>query len=144
MRRAVIAWALLVPGLAVAGSLGGSSLIGLGSGSLSGGTVSSPAPAIVLVSGPYTFAASDCGNVVKDASSVAHSDTVPTGLPLGCRIGVIQEGVSAASNVGNVTIAGAATVQVKATGGAATTAAQYAGLHITVDTPTSAYVFSGE
>ena len=50
-----------------------------------GGTVSSQ-------SAGYTLAASDCGTVIRDTATAAHTYTVPAGLAVGCRVDVIQAG----------------------------------------------------
>ena len=47
---------------------------------------------VTAQSASYTFTRSDCGTTIRDTGATAHNDTVPTGLPIGCSIYVIQAG----------------------------------------------------
>jgi hypothetical protein len=87
--------------------------------------------------GAYTVAATDCGTVIRDNASAAHNITIPTGLPIGCRVGVIQIGTGAP------TIIGASGVTVEAPSGAATAGAQFARLSAFVDSASTVSVGAG-
>lgn len=70
----------------------------------------------------------DCGTTLRDTGSSAHTYEVPIGLPIGCRIDVLQEGR------GRVTVAPEAGETMEAFGPASVTAGLHAHLQIIVDT----------
>ena len=70
----------------------------------------------------------DCGTTLRDTGASAHAYEVPIGLPIGCRIDVLQEGR------GRVTVAPEAGETMEAFGPASVTAGLHAHLQIIVDT----------
>ncbi len=91
--------------------------------------------------GTKTFAAADCGTYVRDTATTAHSDTVPTGLPVGCTIDVIQVGSG-----GTITFAGATGETVEQTGSgtlAHATTGQFADARIVIDS-SSTFLLTGQ
>lgn len=101
-----------------------------GSARISAETVSTQSAA-------YTVAASDCGTAIRDTGAAAHGYTVAAGLPVGCRIDIIQAGAGA------VTIAAAAGETVEAYKNASATIGQFARAQILVDSATS-FSLSGQ
>ncbi len=96
----------------------------------------------ISLTGNQTLTASQCGQTLKSTDTAAVVYTVPAALTVGCKIAVVQDGVSASSAIGNVTIVGATGETIKNFGGTVT-AGQYAGLLIKADTTSSAYVLTG-
>ncbi len=96
----------------------------------------------IPLTGNQILTASQCGQTLKSTDTVAVIYTVPAGLTVGCKIAVVQDGVSASSAIGNVTVVGASGETIKNFGGTVT-AGQYAGLLVKADTTTSAYVLAG-
>jgi hypothetical protein len=97
---------------------------------LAGGTVSAQ-------SGAYTLAATDCGTTIRDTGAAAHTDTVPTGLPIGCRISILQTGagaVTAAAGTGVTPTYSSGSVA------AATTANVGATVKVFIDTASTAII----
>ncbi|WP_428395504.1 hypothetical protein [Lichenicoccus sp.] len=84
----------------------------------------------------YSFQASDCGTTLLDNSAVAATWTVPSSLPVGCKITVIQETTAA------VTFAGASGIATHAIGNATKTSGQYATAQLFIDTASS-FILSG-
>ncbi len=80
--------------------------------------------------------AGDCGTTIRDTGASRHAYLVPIGLPVGCRVEVLQEGQGA------VTIAPEPGEVMEAYGPAATTAGRHAYLQIIVDTPATFNVHS--
>lgn len=83
--------------------------------------------------GSYTLIATggDCGVTIRLAGSIAATVTVPSGLPVGCRVDLFQAGSGA------VTLAAATGVTMEAFGGATKLAGQYAAAQILIDTATT-------
>lgn len=91
--------------------------------------------------GPRTFAAADCGTYVRDTATATHTDTVPSGLPIGCTIDVIQAGSG-----GTITFAAGSGGTVEQNGSGTlshTTNGQFALATIVVDS-SSTFLLSGQ
>ncbi len=91
-------------------------------------------------SGAYTMQALDCGTTIRDTSQSAHTYTIPAGLPIGCKVSVLQ------AAGGTVTFAGAAGLTLEQAGSGAmshTTAAVYAKADITIDSATT-FLLAGQ
>ncbi|QKE91167.1 hypothetical protein HN018_14935 [Lichenicola cladoniae] len=100
-------------------------------GNLMAQTIRAAGSIVSTHAGSYMTGPADCGTTIRDTGASAHTYTVATGMPLGCRIDVVQ----AAS--GQVLFSGSAGVMVEAFGGATGTAGQYARAVILVDSATS-------
>ena len=56
------------------------------------GTFQPEAGIVSVQTGAYTLAATDCGTLIRDkGATAAHTYTVPTGLPIGCQVEIVQE-----------------------------------------------------
>ena len=92
-------------------------------------------------SGSYTFAAGDCGSTVEYTGTASVTWTVPAGLPIGCKIDVVQKGT------GTITFAGAAGItaaEYLASGSKAyATTGQAAEARVLIDS-TSSFLLSGQ
>ena len=84
----------------------------------------------------YSFQASDCGTTLLDNSATAATWTVPSSMPVGCKITVIQETTAA------VTFNGASGIATHALASATKTSGQYATAQLFIDT-TSSFILSG-
>ncbi len=107
------------------------------SGNLLAQTVRAAGSIISAQSGAYTLAASDCGTTIRDTGTTAHSYVVPGGLPVGCRLDIIQ------AAGGAVTIGAGAGETLEAFNGATRTAGQYAKAQVLVDSAAS-FLLSGQ
>ena len=99
-----------------------------------GGTLSGRAAA-------YTLAPSDCGTVIRDTATAAHTYTVPAGLAVGCKVDVIQAGSG-----GTITFApGSGETLEQAGTGTLThaTTGQFTRAGIMIDSP-STFLLSGQ
>lgn len=106
-------------------------------GNLMAQTVRAAGSIVSAQSGAYTLASSDCGTTIRDTGASAHSYVVPNGLPLGCRLDIIQ------AAVGQVTIGAGTGETLEALNGATRTAGQYARAQILVDSAAS-FLLSGQ
>jgi hypothetical protein len=100
-------------------------------GNLMAQTIRAAGSIVSTHASPYMTVPGDCGTTIRDTGTSAHTYTMAAGMPLGCRIDVVQ----AAS--GQVLFSGSAGVTVEAFGGATGTAGQYARAVILVDSATS-------
>ena len=95
-----------------------------------------------------SIAVSDCGTIINDTDAAAHTLTVPTGLPPGCRIDVIQAGGAASSptTTGLITFAAGSGMTLEQ-GGSGTlthsTTGQYAVARIILNAATT-FVLTGQ
>ena len=99
-----------------------------------GGTVSTQAAA-------YTVSPSDCGTIIRDTATAAHTYTVPAGLAVGCRVDVVQAGSG-----GTITFAAGSgeTLEEAGTGTLThSTTGQFTKAGIMVDS-TSSFLLSGQ
>ncbi len=99
-----------------------------------GGTVSGQAAA-------YTLLPADCGTIIRDTATAAHTYTVPSGLAIGCRVDVIQAGSG-----GTITfVAGSGETLEQAGTGTLThaTTGQFTKAGIMIDS-TSTFLLSGQ
>ncbi len=88
----------------------------------------------------HTFGLSDCGTYIRDTDATAHTDTLPTGLPVGCTIDVVQAGV------GLITFAGGSGETLEQTGSGTLTHAmtgKFAKAQVVVDSA-STFLLSGQ
>ena len=124
----------VLPAVGMAVDSGGNvlatSLTVSGSAQIGGGVIAAG-------SGSAMLAPTSCGTTIRDTGSVAHTYTVPLGLQIGCRIGVIQTGA------GIVTIAGSTGVTIESYNGLVRSGGQFARLEILVDSTGSA-LLSGQ
>ena len=84
----------------------------------------------------YSFQPGDCGTTLLDNSAAAATWTVPSSMPVGCKITVIQETTAA------VTFAGASGIATHALSNATKTSGQYATAQLFIDTASS-FILSG-
>ncbi len=91
---------------------------------------------------------SDCGTIINDTGAAAHTLTVPTGLPLGCRIDVIQAG-GASSNpttIGLITFAAGSGETLEQAGSGTlthTTTGRYARAQLIINSATT-FLLTGQ
>ena len=111
-------------------SITGNAVIG-GSLRASASVVSSPAAASYLVQ------TSDCGTTIEPAATSATVVTVPSGLPLGCRIDVNQVGPA------QISFQAGSSMTMHAYNGATKLAGTYASARILVDSA-NAFLLSGQ
>ena len=111
-----------------------SGLISTVAGLSSGGPISDSSTFTVSLidtsqtaSAAFTVPTSDCGGLIRDTGATGHTYTVPTGLPLGCRIDIIQVGAGA------VTISAGTGETLEAVGSANTTTGAGAHAQIIID-----------
>ncbi len=99
-----------------------------------GGTVSTQTAA-------YTVSSSDCGTIIRDTATAAHTYTVPAGLAVGCKLDVVQAGSG-----GTITFAAGSgeTLEQAGTGTLThSTTGQFTKAGIMVDS-TSSFLLSGQ
>ncbi|MCQ8279303.1 hypothetical protein NFI95_12710 [Acetobacteraceae bacterium KSS8] len=92
---------------------------------------------IISSDGTYSLTASSCGTLVRDLTAAPHTITIPSGLPPGCHIEVVQAGAN-----GTITFAsGSLTLEQVGSGQLShTTKGQYAHVTIIVDSTTSVLI----
>ncbi len=133
---------VILAGLDMTGKYTGTGLSITGNGSVQGsfqaGTVQAAGSVISAPAATaYTVVAGDCGTTIEPAASTAVTITIPTGLPLGCKIDVDEV------NAQPISFSAASGVTMRSLNGASKTAGNFASARVLMDGP-NIFLLSGQ
>lgn len=114
-------------------------------GGLYGDTMQVLGGVVAPITASGTLVAANCGTTLRDVVTSANTVTVPTGLPVGCKIDIVQIGTDGTATDGLVTFAAGSGMTLEQLGTSAThkTTGQYARASLLIDT-TSSFLITGQ